>query len=50
MNVSSIASKLDSYSEKIQERFKTTRSLQDLEDLITHYEVSKINTMSLAVL
>ncbi|MCJ1462656.1 hypothetical protein MMC07_001259 [Pseudocyphellaria aurata] len=38
VNVSSISSTLDQFGEKIQERFRTTRSLQDLEDLIANYE------------
>lgn len=38
VNLSSVASYLDPYSKEIQERFRTARSLQDLEDLIADYE------------
>lgn len=42
VNLSSVASYLDPYSKEIQERFRTARSLQDLEDLIADYEVSNL--------
>lgn len=45
VNVSSVASVLDPYSNEIQERFRTARNLQNLEDLIADYEVSKTDTM-----
>lgn len=46
VNISSVASYLGLYSKEIQERFRTTSSLQDLEDLVADYEVNKSNTMS----
>lgn len=46
VNVSSVASHLQPYSKKIQERFRTTRSLQDLEELVADYEVSQTETTS----
>lgn len=46
VNVSSVASVLDPYSNEIQERFRTARNLQNLEDLVADYEVSKTDTMS----
>lgn len=46
VNISSVASHLEIYSKEIQERFRTARSLQDLEDLVADYEVSRTDTTS----
>lgn len=46
VNISSIGSILEIYSKEIQERFRTARSLQDLEDLVADYEVSKTDIVS----
>lgn len=46
VNVSSVASLLQPYSKDIRERFRTTRSLQHLEELVADYEVSQTDTMS----
>ena len=46
VNISSVGSYLENYSKEIQKRFRTARSLQDLEDLVADYEVSKTDTMS----
>lgn len=41
VNLSSIYSELDLYSDEVQQRFRNPRSLDDLEDLITSYQVSQ---------
>ena len=45
MNVSSVSGSLDQFSKEIQERFRTARSLQDVEDLVADYEVSQSDTV-----
>lgn len=45
MNISSVSGSLDQFSKEIQERFRTARSLQDVEDLVADYEVSQSDTV-----